>query len=91
MARNRSAMKQHRQSEQKRLINRSRKSAIRTFTKKALAAAESGDASASVKYQRVTASLIDKAAAGSTLHKRTAARKKSRLAKRLNKPAAAQA
>ncbi len=90
MAGNSSAMKHHRQSEQKRLVNRSRKSAIRTFTKKALAAAESGD-SAAVKYQRVAVSLIDQAAAGSTLHKRTAARKKSRLAKRLNKAAAAQA
>jgi len=83
-------MKHHRQSEQKRLVNRSRKSAIRTFTKKAVVAAESGDGAAS-KYQRVAVSLIDKAAAGSTIHKRTAARKKSRLAKRLNKATAVQA
>lgn len=91
MARNKSAMKYHRQSERKRLVNRSRKSAIRTFTKKAVAAAESGDTDAAVKYQRVAVRLIDKAAARSTLHKRTAARKKSRLAKRLQKATAVQA
>lgn len=85
MARNRSAMKYHRQSEEARLVNRSRKSTIRTFSKKAVTAAEAGDAEAAAKYQRVAISLIDKAAKGSTLHKRTAARKKSRLAKRLNK------
>ena len=85
MARNRSAMKYHRQSEEARLDNRSRKSTIRTFSKKAVTAAEAGDAEAAAKYQRVAISLIDKAAKGSTLHKRTAARRKSRLAKRLNK------
>jgi len=90
-------MKHHRQSEQKRLVNRSRKSAIRTFTKKAVAAAESGDGASepqartlASRYQRVAVSLIDKAA-GSAIHKRTAARKKSRLAKRLNKATAVQA
>lgn len=85
MARNASAMKYHRQSERARAANRARKSTIRTFSKKALAAAEAGDGEAAGKYQRVTVSLIDKAAKGSTLHKNTAARKKSRLAKRLNK------
>lgn len=35
-------------------------------------------------------SLIDKAAKGSTLHKNAAARKKSRLAKAINKAKAAQ-
>lgn len=85
MARNRSAIKYHRQSEEARLVNRSRKSTIRTFSKKAVAAAEAGDPEAAAKYQRVAISLIDKAAKGSTLHKRTAARRKSRLAKRLGK------
>jgi len=78
-------MKYHRQSLRARARNRAVKSTIRTFSKKAAAAAEADDAEAAVKYQRVTASLIDKAAKGSTLHKNTAARKKSRLAKRLSK------
>ena len=84
MARNRSAMKYHRQSEEARLVNRSRKSMIRTFTKKAVAAAEAGDFDAAGKYSKVVSRLVDKAAKDLTLHKNTAARKKSRLAKHLN-------
>ena len=44
MARNLSAMKYHRQSERRRTIHRSQKTMIRTFSKKAVEAAESGDA-----------------------------------------------
>jgi len=84
MARNPSAMKYHRQSEKRRLAHRAQKSTIRTFTKKAVAAAESGDATVAAKFQKVTQSLVDKAIKGAGLHKNTAARKKSRLAKRLN-------
>ncbi len=85
MARNPSAMKYHRQAQKARAQNRAAKSTIRTFGKKAAAAAEAGDAEAAAKFQRVTISLIDRAAKGSTLHKNTAARRKSRLAKRLSK------
>ena len=85
MARNPSAMKYHRQAQKARAQNRAAKSTIRTFGKKAAAAAEAGDAESAAKFQRVTVSLIDRAAKGSTLHKNTAARRKSRLAKRLNK------
>lgn len=84
MARNPSAMKYHRQSERARLANRAKKSMIRTFSKKAVAAAEAGDAEGAAKYQKVAQSLIDKAAKGSTLHKNNAARKKARLAKRIH-------
>lgn len=83
MARNPSAMKYHRQSEVRRSANRAAKSTIRTFTKKALLAAESGDHDAAAKYQKVVQGLVDKASKRSTFHKNTAARKKSRLAKRL--------
>lgn len=85
MARNPSAMKYHRQSEVRRLRNRAAKSTIRTFTKKALTAAEQGDFDGAAKYQKVVQGLVDKAAKGATLHKNTAARKKSRLAARLRK------
>lgn len=85
MARNPSAMKYHRQSEVRRLRNRAAKSTIRTFTKKALTAAEQGDFDAAAKYQKVVQGLVDKATKGSTLHKNAAARKKSRLAARLRK------
>lgn len=83
MARNLSAMKYHRQSEQRRIAHRSQKTMIRTFTKKALEAAESGNGEAAKKYEKVVQSLIDKAQKTSTLHKNTAARKKARLAKRI--------
>lgn len=89
MARNRSAMKYHRQSQEARAVNRARKSTIRTFSKKAVAAAETGNEADATKFTRVAVSLIDKAAKksvkGSTLHKNTAARRKSRLARRVNK------
>ena len=83
MARNPSAMKYHRQSEIARQSNRAAKSTIRTFTKKAVTAAEGGDHEAAAKYQKVVQGLVDKASKGSTFHKNTAARKKSRLAKQL--------
>ena len=76
-------MKYHRQSQEARAKNRALKSTIRTFSKKAVAAADAGDSTNAEKYHKVAVSLIDKAAKGSTLHKNTAARKKSRLAKRL--------
>lgn len=85
MARNPSAMKYHRQSERARLANRAKKTTIRTFTKKAVAAAEAGDFEAARKYQKVVQGLIDRAAQGSTLHANTAARKKSRLAQRIRR------
>jgi small subunit ribosomal protein S20 len=85
MARNPSAMKQNRQSIKARAANRAKKSTIRTFTKKTLEAAKAGSADEAKTLQKTAMSLIDKAAKGSTLHKRTAARKKSRLAKSLNK------
>jgi small subunit ribosomal protein S20 len=85
MARNPSAMKQNRQSIKARAANRAKKSTIRTFTKKAVEAAKTATPEEAKKLQNTAASLIDKAAKGSTLHKRTAARKKSRLAKSMNK------
>ncbi|WP_034384682.1 30S ribosomal protein S20 [Deinococcus sp. YIM 77859] len=86
--RHKSAQKRHRQSLKRRLRNRSRKSTIKTFSKKAIAAAQSG-AENVAELHRKAESLIDKAAKGSTLHKKAAARKKSRLAKALNKARAA--
>jgi small subunit ribosomal protein S20 len=76
--------KRHRQSLKRRGRNRAMKSTIKTFIKKAVSAVTEGVADAAVTVQR-TESLIDKAAKGSALHKRAAARKKSRLAKAINK------
>lgn len=76
--------KRHRQSLKRRTANRATKSTIKTFVKKALVASTEGTAEAVALVQRAE-SLIDKASKGSVMHKRTAARKKSRLAKALNK------
>lgn len=87
--RHKSAQKRHRQSLKRRALNRSKKSTIKTFTKKAVAAVSGGaDVTAA---QSKAESLIDKAAKTGTLHKNAAARKKSRLAKAINKAKAAQA
>ncbi|MFC6617671.1 30S ribosomal protein S20 [Deinococcus radiophilus] len=85
-----SAQKRHRQSLKRRVRNRSKKSTIKTFSKKAVAAVQEGSADAQ-QLQQKAESLIDKAAKGSTLHKNAAARKKSRLAKAINKLKAAEA
>jgi small subunit ribosomal protein S20 len=82
--------KRHRQSLKRRAVNRARKSTIKTFVKKAVVAATAGEAGA-VELRQKAESLIDKAAKSSTMHKRTAARKKSRLMKAINKLAAAKA
>ena len=79
-----SAMKRHRQSLKRRARNKAKKSMIKTFSKKAVQAAEAGNKERALRYMRVAESLMDKAAKGSTLHKNTAARKKSRLMKKLH-------
>ena len=85
MARNPSAMKYKRQSDARRLKNRATKSMIRTFSKKAIESAESGDMDEARKNQKIAISFIDKASKGSTLHSNTAARKKSRLAQSIKR------
>lgn len=86
--RHKSAQKRHRQSLKRRALNRSKKSTIKTFTKKAVASVSAGADVAAA--QSLAESLIDKAAKSGTLHKNAAARKKSRLAKAINKARAAQ-
>jgi len=79
-----SAKKRIRQNAKRRLINRARKSQIKTQIKRFEAALSSGNVEeASKQYQHVVKKL-DKTAATSTMHKKTAARKKSRFARKLN-------
>ncbi len=78
--RNRSAEKRVRQSEKRRLRNRALKTRIKNTIKK-LMAAESREEKE--KLLQEAYSLIDKAVKKHVLHKNTAARKKSRLAKLL--------
>ncbi len=90
MAHSLSAKKRIRQNEKARTINRARKSVVKTEIKKFEAAMSAGDVDAARKELHVVSKRLDKTASTSTLHKRTAARKKSRLAKRVNALAAKQ-
>ncbi len=79
-----SAKKRVRQNAKRRTINRARKSQIKTQTKHFEAALANGDAEAASEQLRLVAQKLDKTAAKSTMHKKTAARKKSHLARKLN-------
>ena len=84
MAHSLSAKKRVRQNEKANRTNRARKSAVKTQIAKLEDALQKGDAAkASEEFKAVTKKL-DKTASTSTMHKKTAARKKSRLAKRVN-------
>ena len=83
MANIKSQIKRNRQSEGARQRNLSVRSEIKTRMKKALVAAESGDADAAREALRAAQARIDSAAAKGVLAKSTAARRKSRLTKRV--------
>ncbi|OHB61462.1 MAG: 30S ribosomal protein S20 [Planctomycetes bacterium RBG_13_46_10] len=84
MAHSLSAKKRIRQNAKRKLINRVRKSQIKTQIKRFETALAGGDVNAASEQFRLTAKKLDQTASTSTMHKKTAARKKSRLAKKLN-------
>ena len=83
MANHKSAIKRHRQSLKRRDNNRSKKSAIRTATKTVQTKLSAGELDSARSEMRATERLIAKAASKGVLHRKTAARKVSRLAKRV--------
>lgn len=84
MAHSLQAKKRARQNANRRTINRARKSQVKTQIKRLDVAMEKGDVEAATEQLKLVSRKLDKTAATSTMHKRTAARKKSRLTKRLN-------
>ncbi|MEJ5260319.1 MAG: 30S ribosomal protein S20 [Anaerohalosphaeraceae bacterium] len=84
MAHSLSAKKRVRQNAKRRAINRARKSAIKTQTKKFLAAVTAGNTETAQQEFKALVRKLDKVASTSTMHKNTAARIKSRMARRLN-------
>jgi len=80
-----SAKKRVRQNAKRRTINRARKSQVKTQIKHFEEALSSGDVEAANEQYRLIVGKLDKTAATSTMHKKTAARKKSRLARKLKK------
>ncbi len=79
MANIKSQIKRNRQNEQARLRNKAVRSALKTSAKKVRGAAESGEDVQGL-VREATRSL-DRAVSRGVLHKRTAARRKSRLAR----------
>ena len=84
MAHSRSAKKRIRQNESRKALNRWRKRGIRGEVKSFEEAVISGDAAKAAEVYKAAAKSLDQIAGKGTIHKNTAARKKSRLAKRLN-------
>lgn len=84
--------KRLRQSEKRRLRNRAVKTRVKTTSRQALSAISGGDAEEASAATREAVRMLDRAARKGVIHKRAAARRKSRLAKRLNAlaPTAAQ-
>ncbi|MCB9437408.1 MAG: 30S ribosomal protein S20 [Anaerolineales bacterium] len=84
MANHKSALKRIRSSEAKRLRNRAYRSQTRTQVKKARVAVASGQVEDAVAQTHEAIRQLDKAATKGILHKRNAARRKSRLMAKLN-------
>ena len=87
MPNHKSAEKRVRQSEKRRVINRSHRTKVRTFIKKMRAALESDKGDDVQTALPVTISVIDKAVQKGVMHKNAAARYKSRLTVRANQTA----
>jgi len=85
MANIKSQKKRNRQNEAARLRNRSMRAELKTRARNAIEAAEAGDADAADTALRDAQKRIDMAASKGLLHKSTASRRKSRLAKQVAK------
>jgi small subunit ribosomal protein S20 len=83
MPNNPSAAKRMRQEQKRRLHNRSIKSLVRTSITKARNSIAAGDEN-SEEAVRTAISELDRAAKKGVIHRNNAARRKSRLMKRLN-------
>lgn len=86
MANHKSSKKRILVSAKKNAINTARRSAVKTATKKAIVAITTGDKDAAIVATRNAESKIMKAA-GNVMPKKRAARKISRLAKKVSKMA----
>ncbi len=90
MAHSRSALKRWRQNLRRRARNKAVRSATRTFVKKAIAAIEQAAPNV-MEVLREAQSALDRAAKKGVIHPNAAARRKSRLMRRLHAMEARQA
>ena len=84
MAHSLSAKKRVRQNAKRRLINRSRKSMVKTQIKHLESALNAGQTDKAKDELKVLTRKLDKLATTSTFHKNTVARIKSRMTRRVN-------
>ncbi len=85
MAHHKSAIKRNKQNEKRRMRNQVVKTRMKTAARKLAHAEKNGDVEAMAGELHRTKSVIDKAAKKGVIHKKTASRKKSRLARRVNR------
>ena len=83
MANNRSQEKRNRQNAKRRAANKSVRSELKTRARNALEAAQEGDAARAEELLKAAQKRIDMATSKGILHKNTAARRKSRLNRRV--------
>ena len=88
MANIKSQIKRNKTNERRAAANKSVRTALKTSTKKVRTAVAEGDAEAAQERSREAARALDKAASRGVIHKRTAAHRKSRLARAANTAAA---
>jgi small subunit ribosomal protein S20 len=81
-----SALKRAHQNEARRIRNRSVKTKVKKVIKTVRSAVEEGSDKAAADQLNQAKSIIDKASKQGAIHKKTAARKISRLTKRVNSP-----
>ncbi len=90
MAHSLSAKKRVRQAAKRRETNRTRKTVVKVSVKKFASALATGAAAAEAELKN-TVKVLDRMATKGTIHKNTAARRKSKLAKKVNAAKAAKA
>jgi small subunit ribosomal protein S20 len=78
------AKKRARQNTKRRTTNRARKSQVKTQIKHFETTLSEENVEAASEQYKLVVKKLDKISSTSTMHKKTAARKKSRLAKQLN-------
>jgi small subunit ribosomal protein S20 len=84
LANHKSAEKRTRQNEKRRMRNKTLKTRIKHLTKDVRLSSSAGSQEAALTKLAATKSIIDKAAKKRIIHKKTAARKISRLSKLIN-------
>ena len=83
MANHKSALKRARQSERRRLRNKARKTRVKNLIRAVNEAVKAKDLEAARERLRLAQSIIDRTAQKGTLHWKNAARKVSRLARKV--------